>query len=197
MATNRNGCVPSKFDISVGETVQLMTRDAALAVSRKHGSGTPVYSKETDKVFAKYGYRAVVRESSGDNLAVSVTNCSIRRVVSKDAVFGIAHNPLDVVDVGMRNTPGVPPVRRLFIAYSFDSEFSPVVVTYDEDDTLSILDDRNSAKVDLECSEIWTFCYPSRSQCTPVDELHVTLIRNGRSINPSSLTSAQWASLRG
>ena len=198
MATKvRNGCVPAKLDLVVGATVQVMPRGAAMIVSRKHGESDPCYSPGADVALKTRGYLGYVKSVSKDVLVIAPIGSTLRYPISKSCIFGIAHNAMDVVEVGSTANPDHPPMRRLFVAYSFDSEFSPVVVTLNENNTVSVLDDRNSACIDLVFSEIWSYCYPARSECVPVEQIEVSVTVNGKPVNPGSLSKESWDALRG
>jgi hypothetical protein len=202
MVKATNGCVDVDRIMVPGTMVQVMPRSIAQAVSRRHNQliGTR-YTMTEDAALKLTGYQAKIVGTTTTIAGALLYKLHVQGRSSyvnmpASCIFGPSHFLGDVVEVGMNTTPGVPPNRRVFASYTIDSKFDPVILTYDADDTTSILDSMNSAVVDLEAAEIWDVIFPVEASLIPLPPKYdVSVAVNGTPSRVRDLTRAQWCEI--
>lgn len=201
--TENLGCLPVHRVYSTGTAVQVMPRKlAGISAAR---NGQPLADKYTELDEQKLqlrGYKALVHQAPDANNPEGLYRLKVLGTTQltgwlpASVIFGPAYDIGDVVEVGDAQYPGTPPARRIFIGYAFDAAFKAVVQTYDSDDTTAILEDCNTAVVELEESEAWNTVFPEAELLKEEPpQYEVNLAVNGRSCGIRELSRLEWCEI--
>ena len=197
-----NGTLSPIRVFAVGAKVKVMPRSMANICAQN--AGAPLrrgnYTVASDLSLWEVGYTAFVRESPtevGGKYTLRTPLGTFLYDISGISLYGVDYAIGDVVEVSPYGTPGVPPARRVFLGYGFNARFTPQILTYSEDDSIAILEDVNSATVNLGEAEGWDFDHPAENLLAPEHPVYEIdgLTKNGRSISVSSMSRADWCGI--
>jgi hypothetical protein len=194
----KNGTLNADRTFVNGAYVQVMPRTMAFACTRQQGinPGTR-YNAAAETRLSMAGFVGqVVNKDSLGVYRLKTAGSSTYSYIHESMIFGLAYDLGDVVEVSTTSAVGVPPKRRIFISYAFDARFNPVVQTYNEGDTTSILSEGNAVRVHLGNASSWNYCHPQESQLVPKEPVYdVAVARDGTSIRINQMSRAQWCAI--
>jgi hypothetical protein len=199
----KNGCLNANRVYKVGTLVQVMPRELAqISAARNDHSIGQRYTIADDHKLRNGGYMAKVvsapnadSPNGGYNLK-PVSGGMNTNMIPSCCIFGPAYQIGDVVEVGELEHPDDPPKRRIFSGYAFDYKFNPIIHTYNEEDTSAILDDCNTAIVDLEESEIWDFVFPVEASLKAVPPRYeVAIKKDGQRVSVVDMGRQEWCEI--
>jgi RNase P/RNase MRP subunit p29 len=190
----KNGTLNADRTFATGAFVQVMPRMMAFACTRQQGinPGTR-YNESAEQRLQTAGFVGQVTNKTGNVYRLKVAGTSVAVYIHQAMIFGLAYDLGDVVEVSSRAIIGQPPSRRIFIGYAFDARFNPVVQTYSERDTTSILSEGNTVSVAMARNESWNFCHPQENTLVPkAPVFDVSVARNGSHVRINQLTRLEW-----